>query len=116
MKVYDSPDQLVLVLNATEEEEKGLSEDTGLKFKSVSHEMAATVRSVSTKCILLSTSIADAGDCDMGRQDLYKGGGICSVTSRIVSVDMLMQKIPTDLITGIVVLHAEMFVLSLRTL
>ena len=60
LKVYDSPDQLVLVLNATEEEEKGLSEETGLKFKSVSHEMAATVRSVRRKCISLSTTNADS--------------------------------------------------------
>lgn len=63
LKVYDSPDQLVLVLNATEEEEKGLSEDTGLKFKSVSHEMAATVRSVFRKCILLPAPNADAEEC-----------------------------------------------------
>ena len=112
MKVYDSPDQLVLVLNATEEEEKGFSEETGLKFKSVSHEMAATVRSVEIKCILTLRAFADVELVAVGRQDLYKGGGICSVTSRIVSVDMLMAKIPTELITGIVVLHAEMFVLA----
>jgi DNA excision repair protein ERCC-4 len=30
-----------------------------------------------------------------------------SVTSRILVVDMLQSDIPTDLITGIIVLHAE---------
>ncbi len=41
------------------------------------------------------------------RQDLYKKGGLMSVTSRILSVDMLQANIPTELISGIIVLHAE---------
>lgn len=44
---------------------------------------------------------------DAYRQDLYKNGGLISVTSRILVVDMLQSDIPTDLITGIIVLHAE---------
>ena len=43
----------------------------------------------------------------MHRQDLYKRGGLMSVTSRILVVDMLQSDIPIDLITGILVLHAE---------
>ena len=41
------------------------------------------------------------------RQDLYKNGGLMSVTSRILVVDMLQSDIPTELITGIIVVHAE---------
>jgi hypothetical protein len=41
------------------------------------------------------------------RQELYKSGGLVSVTSRILVVDMLQSDIPTHLITGIFVLHAE---------
>lgn len=41
------------------------------------------------------------------RQELYLSGGLLSVTSRILVVDMLNKMIPTDLITGLVVLHAE---------
>lgn len=41
------------------------------------------------------------------RKDLYKGGGLISVTSRILIVDMLQNDIPIPLITGIIVLHAE---------
>ena len=41
------------------------------------------------------------------RQELYKKGGIISVTSRILVVDMLLSDIPTELITGMLVLHAE---------
>ena len=46
----------------------------------------------------------------MCRQDLYKRGGLMSVTSRILVVDMLQSDIPIDLITGILVLHAEKYV------
>ena len=38
---------------------------------------------------------------------MYKKGGLISVTSRILVVDMLQSQIPTELITGMVVLHAE---------
>ncbi|KAK0520363.1 DNA repair protein RAD16, partial [Tilletia horrida] len=40
-------------------------------------------------------------------QELYLSGGLLSVTSRILVVDMLNKRIPTHLITGLVVLHAE---------
>ena len=46
------------------------------------------------------------------RQDLYKRGGLMSVTSRILVVDMLQSDIPIDLITGILVLHAEKYIPS----
>jgi DNA excision repair protein ERCC-4 len=41
------------------------------------------------------------------RKDLYAKGGLVSVTSRILVVDMLQSDIPVELITGIVVLHAD---------
>lgn len=41
------------------------------------------------------------------RQDLYKQGGLLSVTSRILIVDMLQGDIPVHLITGMLILHAE---------
>ncbi len=41
------------------------------------------------------------------RSEMYLSGGIMSVTSRILVVDMLSKRIPTGLITGLVVLHAE---------
>ena len=39
-------------------------------------------------------------------EDLYRGGGIISVTSRTL-VDMLKADIPIELITGMLVIHAE---------
>lgn len=44
LKVYNSSDHLVLVLNANEEEERGLKDQIGLGLKIVAHEMTASVR------------------------------------------------------------------------
>ena len=41
------------------------------------------------------------------RKNLYKGGGLISVTSRILVVDMLQSDIPIELITGMLIMHAE---------
>jgi DNA excision repair protein ERCC-4 len=41
------------------------------------------------------------------RRELYQGGGIMSVTSRIFIVDLLSGIVSADRITGLVILHAE---------
>jgi DNA excision repair protein ERCC-4 len=41
------------------------------------------------------------------RQELYRQGGLVSVTSRILVVDLLVGDLPTSLIDGMVVMHAE---------
>lgn len=90
MKIYDSPQNLVLLVNATPEEEAAVGEELGIMgcrkpgLRTIGYEM---------------------GKRD--RQDLYKKGGLFSVTSRILVVDMLQSDIPTELITGILILHAE---------
>ncbi|KAK0530782.1 DNA repair protein RAD16, partial [Tilletia horrida] len=90
LKIYDGPHNLVIMVNAQPEEEAALAEELttlGVKrpgLRSVSHEMNAKTR-----------------------QELYLSGGLLSVTSRILVVDMLNKRIPTHLITGLVVLHAE---------
>lgn len=47
---------------------------------------------------------------------MYKKGGLISVTSRILVVDLLQKDIPVELITGMVILHAEkcVFLTGLR--
>ncbi|KAI6126207.1 hypothetical protein EV401DRAFT_2226317 [Pisolithus croceorrhizus] len=90
MKIYDSPQNLVLLVNATPEEEAAIGEELGIMgcrkpgLRVIGYEM---------------------GKRD--RQDLYKKGGLFSVTSRILVVDMLQSDIPIELITGILVLRAE---------
>ena len=44
---------------------------------------------------------------DPRRQAIYARGGIVSVTTRILIIDMLLDRIPVAEITGIAVLHAE---------
>lgn len=41
------------------------------------------------------------------RQAAYKRGGVLSITTRILIIDMLLDRIPVSEMTGIVVLHAE---------
>ncbi|KAF8310984.1 hypothetical protein DL93DRAFT_2061523 [Clavulina sp. PMI_390] len=41
------------------------------------------------------------------RQELYRKGGLISVTSRILVVDLLVGDLPTSLISGMLVLHSE---------
>ncbi|EIN05331.1 hypothetical protein PUNSTDRAFT_54777 [Punctularia strigosozonata HHB-11173 SS5] len=90
LKIYDSPQSLVLLVNATDEEVGGIGEELGVMgcrrpgLRAVGYEMGKKER-----------------------QDLYKRGGLICVTSRILVVDMLQGDIPTELITGILVLHAE---------
>ncbi|KAG1731335.1 uncharacterized protein EDB91DRAFT_1154579 [Suillus paluster] len=90
MQIYDSKQSLILLLNASPEEEAAIGDELGIMgcrrpgLRIVGYEM---------------------GKRD--RQDLYKNGGLISVTSRILIVDMLQSDIPTELITGIIVMHAE---------
>nr|WJN24991.1 single-stranded DNA endonuclease [Pseudozyma thailandica] len=90
LRIYDSPNSLVILVNATSEEESGIGEELttlGVRkpgLRAIHHEMPAKQRS-----------------------EIYLSGGIMSVTSRILVVDMLSKRIPTGLITGLVVLHAE---------
>lgn len=44
------------------------------------------------------------------REKMYAGGGIFSITSRILVVDLLTGLLDPDTITGLVVLHADRFV------
>jgi DNA excision repair protein ERCC-4 len=84
LKVYDEKENLVLLINATEEEERGIGEEIGMKLKAIGFEMPAK-----------------------DRKAVYLAGGIVSVTSRILVVDMLNSVVPVSHITGLVVLQAE---------
>ncbi|KAJ9122540.1 hypothetical protein QFC22_001969 [Naganishia vaughanmartiniae] len=82
--------QLNEIVNASPNDETGLGEELstmGVRkpgLRVVGHEMQSKAR-----------------------KSLYESGGLISVTSRILVVDMLTHNIPTNLITGMIVLHAE---------
>ncbi|KAI0353441.1 hypothetical protein OH77DRAFT_1522621 [Trametes cingulata] len=90
LQIYDSPNNLVLLVNATQEEEAAIGEELGIMG----------CRNPGLRIVGFETGRKD-------RQDLYKKGGLVSITSQIFTVDMLTSDIPTHLITGILVLHAE---------
>ncbi|OBZ77930.1 DNA repair protein rad16 [Grifola frondosa] len=90
LQIYDSPNSLVLLVNASQEEEAAIGEELGIMG----------CRRPGLRIVGFETGRKD-------RQDLYKKGGLISITSQIFTVDMLSSEIPTHLITGILVLHAE---------
>ncbi|KDR70041.1 hypothetical protein GALMADRAFT_76875 [Galerina marginata CBS 339.88] len=90
MKIYDSPQNLILLVNATPEEESAIGEELGI----------IGCRKPGLRVVGYETGSKD-------RCNLYRQGGIISVTSRILVVDMLQSDIPTELITGMLILHAE---------
>ena len=94
IKVYSDPGNLVLVLGTTEAEEEFFiskleeqEEETGQSCK--------PPRKITTD---YSTT---------ERQKIYLEGGVLFITTRILTVDMLMERIPMDLITGILVYRAH---------
>ncbi|KAH9846206.1 hypothetical protein C2E23DRAFT_853988 [Lenzites betulinus] len=90
LQIYDTPNNLVLLVNATQEEETAIGEELGIMG----------CRKPGLRILGFETNRKD-------RQDLYKKGGLVSITSQIFTVDMLTSDIPTHLITGILILHAE---------
>ncbi|KAF9561500.1 hypothetical protein CPC08DRAFT_707327 [Agrocybe pediades] len=90
MKIYDSPQNLVLLVNATPEEESAIGEELGIMG----------CRRPGLRVVGYETGSKD-------RQNLYRQGGIISVTSQILVVDILQSDVPTELITGMLILHAE---------
>ncbi|KAF7301049.1 ERCC4 domain-containing protein [Mycena indigotica] len=90
LKIYDTPGSTVLLVNATPEEELEIGEELGIMG----------CRNPGLRVIGYETQNKD-------RQALYLSGGLFSVTSRILVVDMLQGDLPTAKVTGMLVLHAE---------
>ena len=89
LKVYSDPGNLVLVLGTTDPEEAF--------FQSKLEEEGATKL---PKKITTDYSTTE-------RQKVYLEGGVLFITTRILVVDMLMERIPMELITGILVYRAH---------
>ena len=90
LQIYDSPQNLVILANASQEESSAIGEELGV----------LGCRNPGLRIIGFETNKKE-------RQDLYKKGGLLAVTSQILTVDMLTGDMPTHLVTGIVMLHAE---------
>lgn len=94
IKLYSDPSHLVIIINTHESEEeyfiKKLKESDKL-----------------TDADMLPTKITTETHTAAERTQAYLRGGCYFVTSRILVVDMLTDKIPTDLISGILVYNAH---------
>ncbi|KAF9652763.1 hypothetical protein BDM02DRAFT_3088779 [Thelephora ganbajun] len=90
LQIYHSSQSLVCLVNASSEEENGIGEELNL-----------------LGCRSPGFTIIGFEIDKKARQELYRRGGIFSVTSQILIVDMLQSTLPTEMITGIMILHAE---------
>lgn len=89
LKLYCDPGNLVLVLNTNTAEEEYLIEQ--MRAEEVTHLPRIITNEVSSN----------------ERYDVYTQGGVLFVTSRILVVDFLTDRIPANLITGILVYKAH---------
>lgn len=94
MRVYSEPGSLVLLLNTTTPEQEYFTEQ--LRVEGVTH-LPRTVTSE-----VQSTE----------RYNVYTEGGVLFVTSRILVVDFLTNRIPAPLISGILVYRAHKIIES----
>ncbi|CAK5275661.1 unnamed protein product [Mycena citricolor] len=90
MKIYNSPGTLILLVNASPEEEAEIGEELGIMG-----------------CRNPGLRVIDHETPHRDRKALYLAGGLFSITSRILTVDMLQDDLPTASVTGMLVLHAE---------
>ncbi|XP_067100525.1 DNA repair endonuclease XPF isoform X1 [Osmerus mordax] len=89
MRVYSEEGSLVLLLNTTTPEQEYFTEQ--LRAEGVSH--------------LPRTVTSDVQNSE--RHSVYTQGGVLFVTSRILVVDFLTDRIPANLISGILVYRAH---------
>ncbi|XP_034049982.1 DNA repair endonuclease XPF [Thalassophryne amazonica] len=94
MRVYSERDSLVLLLNTTTPEQEYFTEL--LRVEGVTH--------------LPRTVTSDVHSAE--RYNVYTEGGVLFVTSRILVVDFLTDRIPAHLVTGILVYRAHKIIES----
>ncbi|GAA6219934.1 DNA repair endonuclease XPF [Lates japonicus] len=94
MRVYSEPGSLVLLLNTTTPEQEYFTEQ--LRVEGVTH--------------LPRTVTSDVQSTE--RYNVYTEGGVLFVTSRILVVDFLTDRIPAHLISGILVYRAHKIIES----
>ncbi|CAG8468790.1 14528_t:CDS:10 [Cetraspora pellucida] len=90
LKIYSHTNHLVILLNTPAHEEIIIKEELA----------EIGVRKPGLRVVNNEMGIKE-------RSELYLSGGIMSITSRILIVDLLTKRIPSYLITGILVNHAE---------
>ncbi|KAI2040934.1 DNA repair protein RAD16 [Ophidiomyces ophidiicola] len=97
LHAYDAAgNNLIIVVGATDRENEWLGEALAEHYAVSKTPMARGLKVINTDKATVSM-----------RQKLYTQGGILSVTSRILIVDLLSKLLDAGTITGMVILHAE---------
>lgn len=116
LKVYSDTANLILVINGAEWEEDYLKAKLDPKYL---HEVANTATERYQHSQKLSFNayrhfpvFNKTLYCKCCRERVYLNGGIQFISTRILVVDLLKQRIPIELITGIVVLRAHTIIES----
>ncbi len=96
LRVYCDPGNLVLVMGTTDEEEEHFTTELQtLEGPSDSEEIKCLPKKI--------TAAIGASE----RQQVYRRGGVLFVTTRILVVDMLTDRLPIHLVTGVLVYRAH---------
>ncbi len=98
LRVYSDPGNLVLVMGLDEAEEEHF-----IRAMEAPEEAEADTESGVTVPPRRITSEFTSAE----RQKIYRSGGVFFVTTRILVVDLLTDRIPGDLVTGILVWRAH---------
>lgn len=97
---YDAAgNNLILVVGADDRENGWIGE-------SLAEHAAISMSSRARGLGMVNTDLTSVGS----RENMYAQGGIFSVTSRILIVDFLTKLLDPEIVTGLVVLHAERIV------
>lgn len=113
LKVHCDPGNLIIVLNAADYEEKFYRSQLDTKFVHESSTNANERSVLVCSCFGSKIGFHTSRIFSPNRRELvYLLGGIHFISTRILVVDLLRQRIPMQLITGIIVLRAHQIVES----
>jgi len=105
MLMHATPTSLVVLLNATAEDVDFFNTEL-VRMSSSSFVSESGNERVSRPLIVNVNSEMTQTD----RKSAYLKGGLFAVTSRVLVMDLLLEVIPVQMVTGIVVAHADQFV------
>ncbi|EFQ98318.1 DNA repair protein rad16 [Nannizzia gypsea CBS 118893] len=97
LHTYDAAgNNLIVLVGATDRENEWIGEALAEHYAVSKSPLARGLKVINTDRATVST-----------RHKMYSEGGIISVTSRILVVDLLSRLLDSKLITGMIILHAE---------
>ncbi|KAJ3405489.1 hypothetical protein HDV05_006574, partial [Chytridiales sp. JEL 0842] len=104
VKIHTDPHNLVLLLNVSQREVESLKEEL---MAAAAEREDGTEEDESNRIDPNLLKVIDNATPASERTELYLGGGVLAVTSRILVVDMLTKVIPLNLIAGVFINHAH---------